>query len=55
MSDRPPWRQPDTVASELREIATPTLFVNVDFNNLLDDFTEEKAFEIVGKLKDLLA
>ncbi len=32
----------------------PTLTVNVDFNMLLSDYGESGAFEIVGKLKDLL-
>ncbi len=33
----------------------PMLNVSVDFNDLLDSTTEEKAYEIIGKLKDLLS
>jgi hypothetical protein len=42
---------------ELREVAEmrmPTLTVYVDFNVLLGDEGESRAFELVGKLKDLL-
>jgi len=35
-------------------MATPTLSVMVDFNDLYTDH-QEKAFELIGKLKDLLA
>jgi hypothetical protein len=33
----------------------PVLSVHFDFNDLLTDYDEAKAFDIVGKLKDLLA
>lgn len=41
--------------SEVKQIQPGSLYVNVDFNDLLATMTEEQAFEIVGKLKDLLA
>ena len=45
----------DYTTTELKEIHAPTLYVNVDFNQLLDDHNEEKTFELLGKLKDLLS
>jgi len=35
--------------------SSPTLSVMVDFNDLLSDQGESHAFELIGKLKDLLA
>jgi len=40
---------------EAPEIITGALFVNVDFNELLSTRSEEETFELLGKLKDLLA
>jgi len=36
-------------------MASPTLSVMVDFNDLLSDQGESHAFELIGKLKDLLS
>lgn len=36
-------------------LSTGMLYVNVDFNDLLDRHPEEAVFELLGKLKDLLA
>lgn len=44
----------ELLSTELREITTGSLFVNVDFNELLSTRSEEEAFELIGKLKDLL-
>lgn len=38
----------------LSEISTPTLNVNVEFNELLDRYGEHATWEMLGKLKDLL-
>lgn len=46
---------PDKYVSELKEIQSPTLYVNVDFNELLSTHTTEETFELIGKLKDLLS
>ena len=35
--------------------SSPTLSVMVDFNDLLSDQGESHAFELIGKLKDLLS
>lgn len=36
-------------------LATSSLYVNVDFNELLSTRSEQEAFELLGKLKDLLS
>ena len=40
--------------TEVREFSCPTLSVVVDWNELMSDYSEEEAYRIVGKLKDLL-
>ena len=40
--------------SEVREMSCGALSIFVDFNSLLDDKGDE-AYEIIAKLKDLLA
>ncbi len=52
INDNQPY---DYSTTELKEIKTPTLYVNVDFNQLLNDHNEQKTFELLGKLKDLLS
>ena len=42
------------LVEEIEAIESPSLFVNVDFNDLLETHTEEETFELIGKLKDLL-
>jgi hypothetical protein len=52
-----PWYEaPDAIQelTEVREIGCGALSVVVDFNDLLTDKGDE-AYEIVAKLKDLLA
>lgn len=39
---------------EIEQVSIPALNVSVDFNLLLDDHGEQTAFELLGKLKDLL-
>ena len=41
--------------SEMAEMTSPSLSVMVDFNDLLSDYGQHEAFELIGKLKDLLA
>jgi hypothetical protein len=41
--------------TEVKTFQPTTLYVNVDFNDLIDSLGMEIAFETVGKLKDLLA
>jgi hypothetical protein len=56
--DTVPPRLPDLPVAELQEIKEVTcgsLSVIVDFNELYHDESEERAFELIGKLKDLLA
>jgi len=52
----------DEVASEFGELiethslasfSPGGLYVNVDVNDLLDDYDEAKTWEILGKLKDM--
>ena len=50
-----PPDEPVTLATELQALATSSLYVNVDFNELLATRTETEAFELLGKLKDLLS
>ena len=44
----------ELLSTELSAIAQSSLYVNVDFNELLSTRTDEEAFELIGKLKDLL-
>jgi hypothetical protein len=47
--------EPLLLSEELvSEMSMPSLSVNVDFNDLLQSVDEAKAFELIGKLKDLL-
>jgi hypothetical protein len=41
--------------SELEAVAAPSLQVNVDVNALLVDHSEAEVFDLLAKLKDLLA
>jgi hypothetical protein len=53
----PTWNPDDfgeIVTTELKQIAGGGLFVNVDVNDLLDSYEEERVFDILAKLKDLL-
>lgn len=45
----------DTLLEDLQKYPLGSLHVNVEFLDLLERYNEEKAFEILGKLKDLLA
>jgi len=42
------------MVEEMTEMSMPSLSVHVDFNDLYADH-EDKAFDLIGKLKDLLA
>lgn len=44
-----------TLNDELKQIASSSLYVNVDVNELLSTRTEQEVFDLLGKLKDLLA
>jgi hypothetical protein len=46
---------PEFAESLNTQIAMPSLVVNVDFNDLYEIRGEEKTWEILGKLKDLLS
>jgi hypothetical protein len=52
-----PSDEPERFEAKLLDtaIATGSLFINVDFNELLSTRSEEETFELLGKLKDLLA
>lgn len=50
----PPTDEPFELLSEIREVTCGALSVVVDFNDLLTDHGEERAYELIGKLKDLL-
>ena len=39
---------------EIESVSVPSLTVSVDFNLLLSDEGEPRAFDLIGKLKDLL-
>lgn len=41
--------------TEIREYHPGSLLVSVDYLDLVDRYDEAKAWEILGKLKDLLA
>lgn len=43
------------ILAEVPEIATSPLSVIVDFNDLYERLGEEATFDLIGKLKDLLA
>ena len=45
----------EEIAMVEESLSSPTLSVMVDFNDLLSDQGEAHAFELIGKLKDLLA
>jgi hypothetical protein len=47
--------EPVMLSTELKELSVGSLYVNVDFNELLSNRSEQEAFELIGKLKDLLA
>ena len=40
--------------TEVKQFTPSSLMVNVDFNDLLVNNSVEEAFELIGKLKDLL-
>ena len=45
----------EMLSTELSALAASSLYVNVDFNELLSTRGEAEALELVAKLKDLLA
>lgn len=64
MSNRDPGDSPPSMFEEQERALLGTLepfaacsplAVNVDFNDLLSDLGETAAFELIGKLKDLLS
>jgi len=54
----PTWTPDDfgeiVTSQTLSAMPTGGLFVNVDFNDLLESYEEERVFDILAKLKDLL-
>lgn len=53
MNDEP-LEESVVLRTEMAEIKPTMLYVNVDFNMLLADCGEKRAWEMIGKLKDLL-